>query len=818
MHKNFPYIIMKKIALTLSLLCLFLAQPVLTQNQIRQATIKGRIIDAQTNAPLSFATVVLSRATTVSALSQTTSDDNGNFTLTFPAAADSAIIMVQCMGYTPYQSPVFYKKQTTIEVGTLKIRPLAIDLEEVEVIGTKKQILYKIDKRVIDASGFGAASAGTAVDVLENTPSFRVDAEGQILFRGSSGFKVYIDGKPSIFSGTEGLEQIPANQIENIEVITTPSARYETDGDAGIINVITKKDYKSPLSGVVNLFGSSLWSRGGNLLLSQNKNKWEWHVGGNAQIMNRKSRFEQGKTTNVRDTFTVSQSDGIRKGNTYRYTGSFGTMYKMTDMTDFAIDIESGHAGNRREGNLNYSDTAFYDPAHTTFKDHKYLSRDNYDIHETYFQWNVQGNHKFDKEGHELSARTYAKYGGNAVETFESELEEQNNSIFDGHKAQESEYRWTVKGNADYALPFANKAGKFEGGFMYDFYTENGDYTLSFPKANDPRRHYSDFEFRQSIYSVYSQVTHEIGKFTYQVGLRGEQTRRQLISSEPGASNIAPRKFEFFPSAHVMYALPNEHILSAGYSRRTTRPALFFMEPYVTYVDYYTASKGNPYIQPEYINAVELGYRKNIGEHSISATAFHRARRDKIERVRISYMPGMTLDSMANVGNDYSTGLEATGTVEAFKWWSIVVNGSVFDYRIQNEFMRDGATSNSLNWQLGLNNSFNATRTTRFQLDANYVGPSVSTQGKTSAYFYMNASVRQQFFKRKLAATLALRNVARTARFKNHIYGTDGLESWTKVRPYMAPLVTLSLSYTFNDFKKKSTTDENGDMFEGSRH
>ena len=808
---------MKKIALTLSLLCLLFAQSALTQNQIRQATVKGRIIDAQTNAPLSFATVVLSRATGISALSQATSDDNGNFTLTFPAAADSATIVVQYMGYTPYQSPVFYKKQATIEVGTLKIKPLAVDLEEVEVVGTKKQILYKIDKRVIDASGFGAASAGTAVDVLENTPSFRVDAEGQILFRGSSGFKVYIDGKPSIFSGTEGLEQIPANQIENIEVITTPSARYETDGDVGIINVITKKDYKTPLSGVVNLFGSSLWSRGGNILLSQNKNKWEWHLGANAQQMNRKSRFEQGKTTDVRDTFTVSQSDGIRKGNTYRYTGTFGTTYKMSDMTDFGIDIESGYAGNQRDGNLNYSDSVsdHRDLLNPIPSSHSYISRDNYDIHETYFQWNMQGNHKFDKAGHELAARAYAKYGGNALETFESELE-QNNSIFDGHKAQESEYRWTVKGNADYTLPFADNKGKFEGGLMYDYYTENGDYTLQMREQPVPLV-YSTFIFIQSVYSVYSQLTHEVGKFTYQVGLRGAQTRRQLISNEPGASNIW-KKFEFFPSAHVMYSLPNEHILSAGYSRRTTRPALFFMEPYVTYVDYYTASKGNPYILPEYTNAVELGYRKNIGEHSISATAFHRARRDKIERVRISYQPGMTLDSMANVGNDYSTGFEATGTVEAFKWWSIVVNGSVFDYRIQNEFMRNGATSNSLNWQLGLNNSFNATRTTRFQLDANYVGPSVSTQGKVSAYFYMNASVRQQFLKRKLAATLALRNVARTARFRNRIEGNDGLESWTKVEPYMAPLVTLSLSYTFNDFKKKSATEENSDMFEGSRH
>ena len=128
-----------------------------------------------------------------------------------------------------------------------------------------------------------------------------------------------------------------------------------------------------------------------------------------------------------------------------------------------------------------------------------------------------------------------------------------------------------------------------------------------------------------------------------------------------------------------------------------------------------------------------------------------------------------------------------------------------------------GERANSLNWQLGVNNSFNVTKTTRLQLDANYVGPSVSTQGQVNAYFYMNVSARQQFFKRKLSATLALRDVLCTARFKNHVSAVN-LESITAVRPY-SPMVTLSLSYIFNDFtqKKRESTDSD-DLFEGSKH
>ena len=809
---------MKRILLAFFFIGCFLSnsQANLLQNSNNKTNIQGHIIDGGTNLPLEFATIALYDPHETKVLGQASSDERGFFSLDFPDTADSSKVVIRFIGYHPYYSQVLLKEgNKTIELGEIRIEPLSIDVQEVEVVSSKKQIIYKIDKRVIDASGYGAASAGTAVDVLENTPSFRVDAEGEVTFRGSSGFKVYIDGKPSVFSGSQGLEQIPANQIANIEVITTPSARYETDGDVGIINVITKKDYKSPLSGVVNVVGSSLLSRGINFMINQNKNKWNWQIGGNAQRIFRKSHFEQEKMTEVQDIMTDASSKGTRSGNTYRYTLNAVVGYKLSDATDFSFDVEGGYAGNARTGDLDYNEIRYQNELETK---NNYLSNDNYDLHETYYQGTLQGNHKFNDKGHELYGRVYVKYGGNALEYFESQLYDKNldYASVDGHQAWESEHRWTVKGNLDYALPFDNNKGKFESGFMYDFYMEDGDYFIDFQKEQNIK---SIFLFKQSIYSVYAQVSHQIGNFSYQAGIRGEQTRRLLDSSEPGASNIW-KKFEFFPSAHIMYTLPNEHILSLGYSRRTTRPELFYMEPYITHVDYYTATIGNPYIQPEYTNAVELGYRKSFGSQSIAATIFHRARRDKIERVRVPYYqkPGVTLDSMANVGNDYSTGLEVTGNFELFKWWELTVNGSLYDYRIKNEFKMAGDDTQSLNWQLGVNNSFNVTKTTLIQLDANYVGPSVSTQGQVDAYFYMNVSARQHFFNRKLAATLALRDVLCTARFKNHITGI-GLDSRTYIRPY-SPLVTLSLSYTFNDFKpkKKENQYNNGDLFEGSKH
>ena len=173
---------------------------------------------------------------------------------------------------------------------------------------------------MVEASSNMMGGGGSAVDILENTPSIRVDAEGDVTFRGSSGFLVYIDGKPSVFSGTQALEQVPAGHIENIEIITTPSAKHDTEGDVGIINIITKKHSQRGLSGMVNLSGSTWLSRHVDFLLAQQHQRSRWYIGGQWTDRLRKSDFDQEKMTVVGDQTTTSHSVGPRTGNSYHYT------------------------------------------------------------------------------------------------------------------------------------------------------------------------------------------------------------------------------------------------------------------------------------------------------------------------------------------------------------------------------------------------------------------------------------------------------------------------------------------------------------------
>ncbi|WP_106828281.1 TonB-dependent receptor domain-containing protein [Parabacteroides pacaensis] len=781
--------------------------------------ITGKIVDAASKKAIDFADVMLYSVSKDKVIAQTLPDAEGKFSFQ-DIPLDEYNIVVKLVGYDIYSTPAFRLTSTspTHTSGTIELKQLEVGIAEVEVVAQKKQIIYKLDKRVIEASSNMLAAGGSAVDILENTPSIRVDAEGEVTFRGSSGFLVYVDGKPSVFSGTQALEQIPSSQIDNIEIITTPSARHDTQGDVGIINIITKKHFEHGLSGVINMMGSTALSNGVDFMISQQKKQHRWYIGGNMSHRIRESDFEQEKTTIVNDTTTTSHSKGPRHSNNYNYAGKAGWSLSLP-RTTYSVDFEVGYGGRSRWGDLDYTDER--STLGNTFEKGLYNSRDEYDLHETYEQGTVAFDHKFNDKGHAISASFYLKYGGNALEYFQSDLYNAKHERQQGHRAWEDEHRWTVRGNLDYVLPYC-KTGRLEAGYQYFSYLEDGDYSMQFwnPDTQDFYWRddiYNTFYFQRGINSVYAILAQSYRSFEAQIGVRGEHTHRVLNSSVPDASTEFNR-FEFFPSVHVGYNFAHENKVTAAYSRRTTRPDLFYMEPYITYRDFYSAEIGNPNIRPEYINSFELNYKKNFGDNTISATVFHRNRKDKIERLRVPYhTSGITLDSMANVGKDYSTGLEVSGMVNATRWWNININGSLYHYKVVNKLELGGRNEKSTNYEISWNNSFQAAKYTRIQLDGNFVGPSVTTQGKTNAFCYINLAVRQQFFNRRLTGTLAFRDVFNMARYTSNITQYD-LNSITHIKPKY-PVITLTLSYTFNNFKTKATQNRNDhDLFEGTNH
>ena len=786
-------------------------------SQMAIAQIHGRLLDASSREVIDYADIFLYETGNSKPIQQTFPNERGEFRFE-QIGKGRYTIMARLVGYDILSKRDIEANGSPVNLGDLMMKPLEVGIAEVEVVASKRQLIYKLDKKVVEATSNMMAGGGSAVDVLENTPSIRVDAEGDVTFRGSSGFLVYIDGKPSVFTGTQALEQVPAGHIENIEIITTPSAKHDTEGDVGIINIITKKHSRQGLSGMINLSGSTWLSRHVDFLLTQQNARSRWYVGGQGTDRMRKSDFDQEKLTIVGDQTTSSHAIGPRTGDSYHYTLKGGWSLSLPKTT-ITLDLEGGYGGNKRKGEMNYEETITLkggSPVTT-----RYTSIDDYDNDENIGLGSLSVQHKFNDKGHEISASAYYKYGGNALEYFFNDLMSLQGERQQGHRAYESEHRETLRANLDYALPFG-KGGKLEAGYQYYSYLEDGNYKMEWW---DPEKQvfywrddiYNTFYFQEGVNSIYAILSQSWNNFEAQAGVRGEHTHTVLRSSVEGADRTKNR-FEFFPSVHLGYNFPNGHRLLASYSRRTTRPQLYYMEPYITYRDFYTAEIGNPDIRPEYINSFELNYQKSFGENSVSATLFHRSRKDKIERLRVPYSAGVTLDSMANVGHDYSTGLELSLNLHPVRWWNTTVNGNLYHYKVKNEQAAGGNTSTSTNYDILWNNLFDLGKYTRLQLDGSFVGPSVTTQGRTDAYWYANLAVRQQLFNRRLTATLTFRDIFRSAKYVSDIQTAD-LRSLTRIKPKY-PQITLTLSWTFNSYKAKSnaTREDRSEMFEGIRH
>ncbi len=804
---------------TLALILLNIVNSSAQNNNGSSYQVTGRITDRADHAPVEFANLILYSVNDSTPAGYTATDASGNFNLTSKHEGEY-FIAVSFIGYKPVKTNTFRlsPEKKIVALPEILLEENEQALSEVVVTGRKRQVVYKLDKQVIEAAEFLSAAGGTAADILMQTPSIRVDAEGEITFRGSSGFKVYVDGKPGSLSGAAALEQISAGQIDNIEVLTTPSARNDADGAVGIININTKKSDMEGWSGMVNLMGSSVWSRNIDFLLAHRKKNFRWQLSGEASRRFVLSDYDQLKTIITPELLTTDHSTGDRKRHTaWYYLRSSFDWFK--ENTTWSASVMGGYRDRWRGGELHYEDV--YESVATGEKTYgSFNGKDFVNLYESHFRGDLGVEHNFPgRKGHKLTASLYGLYEGGAMEYFHTDLWDMQGKQVQGHRAWEDEYRFTGQVNADYIYPFTNETGKFESGYQLFSYTEDGDYNIDmFDPAQDEFVHrddlYNKYLFRRDIHALYVLVSDTYERFGYQLGLRGEYTYRKLGNNFEWAQHSRHR-FDLFPSVHVSYALNDHSQIRAAYTRRITQPELFYMEPYVVYVDYNTAQMGNPFIKPEYTNSVELGYNFNFNNNNtISAALFHRARKDKIERLRVPYHSSVTLDSMANVGNDYSTGIDLAATLQLYKFWNLDANTSYYFYKIKNRFKVDD-DEESWNWQLAVNNNFDVAKNTRVRLEGYYVGPMVSTQGRVDGFFYLNLAARQQLLNRKLTASLVIRDILSTAKYINKRSGV-GLETLSKIYP-RSPLFTLTLSYTFNNFRpQRKAENANHDMFEGT--
>ncbi len=762
-------------------------------------SLRGRVTDAATGAAIEYADVVVTDAENRTVAMTTVR--NGTFEIGHVREGRFAVT-VMLVGYVPYESgELDFKDGCTVDLGEVRLSMIENGLEEVVVRGERSRIVYKLDRQAVNASAALSASGGTAVDVLRSTPSVRIDADGEVSFRGSTGFLVYVDGKQSMLEGTQALEQVAASNIDQIEIITTPSARYRTDGDVGIINITTKRHDDEGVSGAVNLSGSTVGMWNGDVLLSYRHGYSRWYVGGAAAEIKGKSDFEQSKTTIVDDFVTTSDADGIRHSNNSSYIGRVGWEYSRGGH-DLNVEFQSGDTKTARGGDMSYYEHRMQGDA--LLNDNLYDSHDRYSNEKSLAQLSTDYTVRLNERGDRVAVTGRLRYDWYALEYTESNMFDTSGERYEGTRGYEKEHHWDFDGGVSYLLKYREQ-GSLEVGYQYTSYSEHGGYNIKYWDRGKLDFEWQDdlsapFFYRRQIHSAYVMVSDEVGRVSFDAGLRADNTIDELTIDVEGADRYIKR-LELFPSAHAAYDAGGGNVVSAAYSYRTNRPGIWQLEPYITYEDYYTKQIGNPDIHPEYIHSAEIGYRKTIAEeNSVAVTGFLRSRRGMIDRVRVAYEPGVTLDSLINAGRDLAAGVELNARVKAARWWNMTVNGSVFRYRFTSEYEGCADASNT-SYSVGWINNFSIGKTTRVQFDANVVGPTVLTQGREEAYCYFDLAVRQQLWRDKVSASLVVHDIFRTARYDNR-RATPTLVSTTHVRPYY-PNIVLSLSYAFNAAERR---------------
>ena len=673
-------------------------------------------------------------------------------------------------------------------------------MREVSINGQRQRISYRLDRQRIDASQVLTAQGGTALDVLRAIPGVTIDAEGGLSFRGSQNFLVYVDGKPSPLSGTEALQMIGAASIKDIELLTTPSAKYKTDGDVGIINIVTHRSETEGWDIAVNGTAST-W---GTLSLDTKVNYRLGHhniyVGGQGSDIHNKSQFQQEKHTAGAIGTGQSYADGTRFRDFRTFIGQGGYEFN-TERHRLTIDLQGGRTINPRGGDMTYSTftTTNALPSVSDIAD----SHDRYKLTKYLFQTAIDYTWKLNERGDEISISNRLRYDRFSEEYTESNMFDLSGGRQEGTRGYETEHHWDCDGAFSYKLHY-RPSGILETGYQYTTYSEEGDYRIcywdlpqqSFIWQDDL---YAPFYYRRQTHSGYAQVNDQIGPLLFDAGLRIDHLIDDM--DLPTITSRHRKYTELYPSAHLSYVTPKAGTFTLGYSRRTNRPGIWKLEPYITYEDYHTRIIGNPDLESEYIHSLELSWRKTFGITQVTATGYVRRRTGVVDYVRRAYDVGVTLDSIINAGNGWRKGLELQVTTKPTSWWQLTANGDLSLHNFRATY--EGCTStHNTTGTIGWINNFRLAKNTALQFDGHFVSGHHLTQGWERAYVYFDLAARQTLLGGKLQLGLVAHDIFHTARY--HSLRTSALlSSETWVRPTY-PNIALSVSYRFRQPTSKA--------------
>ncbi|HEX3386538.1 MAG TPA: outer membrane beta-barrel family protein, partial [Mucilaginibacter sp.] len=663
--------------------------------------VQGTLIDSATKQPLSYASVALFRATGKSPINGVLTDDKGNFKIDGVHPGDYKIRIT----YVGYPEKFVGGVSTTDSkpdknMGQIPVRSSAKTLNEVSVTAQAPLIENKIDKIVYNAEKDLTAAGGNATDVLQKVPLVAVDINGNVSLRGDQNVRVLINGKPSgatSASLSDVLKTIPADQIKSIEVITSPSAKYDAEGSAGIINIITKQKNMSGISGSVS-GGFGTRQNNGNFNLNYNKNRFSLSLNAGGNYTWPQTSLT-GFFNDIQPNDTVHTSTTSKGTNYVKRYGAIGNAsanYEFNAFNSLHTNIRLNQGGFNTVANTNSTFTNRIPDSTGAIRSINYLS--NALGHNTFggFDWNVDYTHKFHKEGEELDISTQWSHS-RTVTDFTSKYTAQLPNSKANINGLNNEY--TLQ--ADYTLPI-NKVFKLEAGgkeilrrlvgtqdaYAYDPAAGTSD-GFVFDNVNS-----AIYNYNQDVTAGYGVLTITLPKgYTLMVGARDEITN---ISGAPqtASSDTTLRPFSnsyntFIPSLTIQKALTATQTIKLAYSKRITRPGLTSLNPYDNKTNILAQTEGNPYLAPEVSQTLEFDYITFVKSSVINMSVYYKHTGGLIEtiatpipiQIDATNTQSGTLTTSHNIGNNNSFGTSFFGSVSPIRNVTLRANINAYTYK-----------------------------------------------------------------------------------------------------------------------------------------
>ena len=764
--------------------------------------LSGKIVDYKSNNPMSYVTVSVHDIKDTSLLTGGITNADGIFKINDVVLGESYLFKCSFIGYKTVFKTIDFSTLKSIYLNDVALFPSNEILEGVEVLADKPVVTYEIDKKVVNVEAMNTVVSQTAVEVLANIPSISVDMDGNVSLRGSQGFTLLIDGRPSAMPPSEALQLIQASNIKDIEIITNPSAKYDAEGTSGIINVILKKNKLEGVTTLINANGSNAangreyWNNGGDFLTSINKGKFKFNLGGQFVSRNRFRDIQQIRETTIGGETYRIEGDGLHRFWGRNYGGNAAMEYSpnASNFLNVGFDV--------RKRQWNAAANYFFDEYSDYTLQYSYENRERTLRDFFVFSGSLGYQHLFkENKDHYLSlTSTYNLYDGK--EDAQTEFFSLENDFQGGNRNTEVGPSNAARISLDYQYPLQKKM-KIQFGARADFGFSGDDqdafeYRLNSEKYVRLDSFSTDVYYLQNVFAGYGIINGEVNKkLGYQFGLRTEYTDRYIELTNSNF-NTGIERLDWFPSAHFSYKLDAKNQFRASASRRINRPKSWHLEPFIAWEDPYTVRQGNPDLLPEYIQSYELGHIKDLEKGSFSTEIYFRNINNIRARIQEVYDTNVIVKRPVNAGVSQALGTEFSYNKTIGDWWILDIGANLFYYKISGEIPGSSLNQEMFTYRGRWSNSFILPKGWKVQFISNYVADVVSVQGIDKGFASFDLAVKKDLNDGKVSTTLQIRNMLATERRETWV-DTENLYSYRMATPRWL-VAAISVSIRLNNF------------------